>query len=169
MTSSHTEEDREDFEGDGDLSDLLNELRVLLPAAQLLTAFLITLPFNSGFSQIVESEKWIFLATFCCSLTSLVLFAAPAVQHRILRPLRDRSRFKTLASRQMLCGAVSLSFALVLASNLVVSQVFGHLRGVWFAMGTGVLIFSLWWLLPLRFLRDLSGTRPLVIRNGSDI
>ncbi|MGC5083434.1 DUF6328 family protein, partial [Escherichia coli] len=83
------------------LSDLLNELRILLPAAQLLTAFLITLPFNSGFSQIVESEKWIFLATFCCSLTSLVLFAAPAVQHRLLRPLRDRSRFKTLASRQM--------------------------------------------------------------------
>ncbi|MFX5776950.1 DUF6328 family protein, partial [Acinetobacter baumannii] len=78
----------------------------------------------------VESEKWIFLATFCCSLTSLVLFAAPAVQHRLLRPLRARSRFKTLASRQMLCGAVSLSFARVLASNLVVSQVFGHLRGV---------------------------------------
>ncbi|MGC8035720.1 DUF6328 family protein, partial [Salmonella enterica] len=55
MTSSHNEEDHEDFEGDGDLSDLLNELRILLPAAQLLTAFLITLPFNSGFSQIVES------------------------------------------------------------------------------------------------------------------
>jgi hypothetical protein len=168
MTSSHNEEDREDFEGDGDLSDLLNELRILLPAAQLLTAFLITLPFNSGFSQIVESEKWIFLATFCCSLTSLVLFAAPAVSI-VITPspgsftLQDASFTPDVMRRGI------LSFALVLASNLVVSQVFGHLRGVWFAMGTGALIFSLWWLLPLRFLRDLSGTRPLVIRNGSDI
>ena len=33
-------------EDDGDLSDLLSELRVLLPSAQLLSAFLITVPFN---------------------------------------------------------------------------------------------------------------------------
>ena len=37
---------------DGDLSDLLAELRVLLPSAQTLTAFLIILPFNAGFAQV---------------------------------------------------------------------------------------------------------------------
>lgn len=49
---------------DGDLTEILNELRILLPGAQLLTAFLITLPFNSGFRQIVTAEKWVFMATF---------------------------------------------------------------------------------------------------------
>lgn len=36
---------------DGDLSELLEERRVLLPGAQTLTAFLIILPFNGGFAQ----------------------------------------------------------------------------------------------------------------------
>lgn len=38
--------------GDGynadDLSDMLEELRVLLPSAQLLTTFLVTLPFRAS-------------------------------------------------------------------------------------------------------------------------
>ena len=60
---------------------MLGELRVLLPSAQLLSAFLITVPFNSGFANIVASEKTVFLATFTLSILSLVLLSAPAVQH----------------------------------------------------------------------------------------
>lgn len=36
----------------GDLADFLQELRVILPGAQTLTAFLIILPFQSGFGRI---------------------------------------------------------------------------------------------------------------------
>lgn len=32
--------------GDGDMTDMLGELRVLRPAAQLLTAFFVTVPFG---------------------------------------------------------------------------------------------------------------------------
>ncbi|MFN3302121.1 MAG: DUF6328 family protein [Roseateles sp.] len=92
---------------DGDLSDMLGELRVLLPTAQLLSAFLIAVPFAPGFRTIVLAEKHVFLATFMLSVSSLVLFTAPAVQHRLIRPLRQRASFKARASRQMLvCGAV---------------------------------------------------------------
>ena len=35
---------------DGDFSDMLSEMRILLPGAQMLSAFLVILPFNSGFS-----------------------------------------------------------------------------------------------------------------------
>lgn len=77
---------------DGDLSDMLSELHFLLPGAQLLTAFLITVPFSTGFSKIKQTERRIFLATFICSITSLVLLSAPAVQHRLMRPLLDRER-----------------------------------------------------------------------------
>ncbi len=69
-----------------DMTELLQELRILLPGAQLLTSFLIILPFTQGFSTIVQSEKRVFIATFLCSLASLVLFSAPAAQHRIMRP-----------------------------------------------------------------------------------
>lgn len=132
----------------GDLTEMLNELRVLLSGSQLLTAFLISVPFMSGFRSVIQSEKWIFMATFFCSLASLILFAAPAVQHRMLRPLQNRSAFKNMATRQILAGVVMLALALVLAASLVVSEVFGHGLGMVVAAGIGLLIVLLWWWLP---------------------
>lgn len=49
-------------EEDGDLTDMLIELRVLLPPARLPSAFLITVPFSAGFAAIVSSDKDVFLA-----------------------------------------------------------------------------------------------------------
>lgn len=131
-----------------DLSDMLTELRILLPGAQLLTAFLIMLPFNSGFKQIVQSEKWVFMATFICSIVSLVLFTAPAVQHRLMRPLPNRHTFKLLATRQMLAGSVALSFALILGTDFVLSEVFGHVVGGLVSALFALLVAGLWWYLP---------------------
>jgi hypothetical protein len=90
---------------------MLSEMRILLPGAQMLSAFLIILPFNGGFAQIVHSEKLLFLATFFLSLTSLVLLSAPAIQHRLMRPLKDRARFKRMATRQIVAGALALAIA----------------------------------------------------------
>lgn len=135
-------------EDDGDLTDMLGELRVLLPSAQLLSAFLITVPFSSGFSAAVTAEKDVFVATFMLSVTSLVLLSAPAVQHRLIRPLVDRARFKRLATRQIVVGSVSLSLALVLVTQLVLSAAFGHAIGNVAACGIGALIVLLWWALP---------------------
>lgn len=133
---------------DGDLTDMLGELRVLLPSAQLLSAFLITVPFNSGFASIVASEKTVFLVTFTLSILSLVLLSAPAVQHRVIRPLIDRAGFKRLATRQIVAGAVLLAMALTLATQLVLSTVFGHLIGNVFAGLTAGTLILLWWVLP---------------------
>ncbi len=135
-------------EDDGDLTDMLGELRVLLPCAQLLSAFLITVPFNSGFANIVASEKGVFLATFILSILSLVLLSAPAVQHRLIRPLTDRAAFKRLASREIVVGAVLLGMALTLATQLVLSTVLGDWIGNAFATLTGGALLFLWWVLP---------------------
>lgn len=139
-----------------DMTEMLNELRILLPGAQLLTGFLITLPFNSGFRQIVAIEKWIFMATFVCSLSSLILFTAPAVQHRVLRPLIDRKQFKNIATRQMLAGAVALSLALILCAGLVVSEVVGDRIGGLVAAAVMALILATWWIYPWWLRRGLA-------------
>jgi hypothetical protein len=135
---------------DEDLSDLQQELRILLPGAQTLTAFLIILPFNSGFDRLDQNERWVYLATFICSVTSLVLFTAPAAQHRIERPLRNRLRFKDFANQLILIGLVSLSLAIVLATELVVSEVAGMTGGLIAAATAAGLIGLTWWLIPLR-------------------
>ncbi|MFX8098540.1 DUF6328 family protein, partial [Acinetobacter baumannii] len=79
--------------------------------------------------SIVQAEKNVFLATFMLSVAALVLFTAPAVQHRLMRPLRRRADFKARASRQMLVGAALLAIALVLATQFVLSEVLGHTVG----------------------------------------
>ena len=131
-----------------DMTEMLNELRILLPGAQLLNGFLIALPFTSGFRQIVQLEKWIFMATFLCSLSSLILFTAPAVQHRLLRPLEDRMHFKDVASKQMLAGAFFLSLSLVLCASLVIAEVVGHPAGLGVGAVFASMILALWWLYP---------------------
>jgi len=131
-----------------DLTDMLSGLRVMLPSAQLLTAFLLTLPFNTGFAKIEQSQRWIFLATFLCSLTSLVMFSAPAIQHRLMRPLRNRTKFKQFATRQILIGSAALSLALTLGTHLVTSEVFGDPVDNILTAFVALLIGALWWLLP---------------------
>jgi hypothetical protein len=134
---------------DGDLSDLNDELRVLLPGTTTLTAFLIILPFNSGFAEIRDQQKAVYLITFLCAVLSLVLFTAPAVHHRLQRPLRDREGFKNTATRLMIIGLIPLSVALPLATELVV---YATLETPWIAWtvagGVGTAIAALWWLLP---------------------
>jgi hypothetical protein len=141
-------EKQSDEQDDGDFSDMLSEMRILLPGAQMLSAFLIILPFNGGFAQIVHTEKLLFLATFFLSLTSLVLLSAPAIQHRLMRPLKDRARFKRMATRQIVAGALALAVALVLGTDLVISEVFGATVGIIMAALMAVLIAVFWWLMP---------------------
>ena len=74
--------DRAHDSREDDLGDLLQEMRVLLQGAQVLTAFLVVLPFSAGFDDLSQAERWVYVATFALSVLSLVLFSAPAAQVR---------------------------------------------------------------------------------------
>ncbi len=138
-----------DLREDGDLSDLLSELRILLPGAQMLTAFLIILPFSGGARPSIEAARLVFLATFFFALSSLVLLSAPAIQHRLMRPLISRERFKRVATRQIVAGAACLAIAFTLATNLVISSVFGALIANIASATMAALIAGLWCILPM--------------------
>lgn len=132
------------------LSDLLNELRILLQGAQVLTSFLIILPFNTSFEAMVASERWVYTATFLCALMSLVLLSAPALHHYLRRPVRHPEQFKYTVTRFVWAGAVFMSLALVLATRLVAAQV---LSGPWtwaLPAGMALVLLGVWWLVPLR-------------------
>ena len=131
------------------LDEMLQEERILLQGAQVLTAFLVILPFQPGFAKLNLSERWIYLATFVCALSSLVLFAAPAAQHRLERPLRHRVRFKVSATQTIIAGLVPLSLALILVAKLVVDEAIGNHEGTIVATVVAVVLIALWWVLPL--------------------
>lgn len=131
------------------MGEMLQELRILLQGAQVFTAFLVILPFSAGFSAISQAEKWVYVSTFVCSLASLVLLSAPAVHHRLQRPLRDRVAFKNYASRMMVIGLVPLTLALSLVTQLVASEVVGEMAATVLAVVVAAFVVGVWWILPL--------------------
>jgi archaellum biogenesis protein FlaJ (TadC family) len=134
---------------DEDLSDLLNEIRLLLPGTLLLVAFLIALPFNTGYTRVSQFDNAVYVALFLCAILSLLLFAAPAAQHRLMSPLRDRAAFKRSVNRQVIIGLIPLSAAITLATYLVISDVVNALAAAIVAGIVGLTIASLWWVVPL--------------------
>jgi hypothetical protein len=144
-----------DAHSDGDLGDLLQELRVLLQGVQVLTGFLIILPFSEGFSRVAQGEQIVYLVLFLCVLTSLVLFSAPAAQHRLLTPLSDRVQFKRSATRLIIIGLVPFSISLALATHFVVNEVAGPNIAHVAALLVAVVIGTLWWYVPLVRRRQL--------------
>jgi len=156
MSTEPDTTDQDRGHDEDDLGDLLQEMRVLLQGAQVLTAFLIILPFNQRFETISEREEWVYIATFVLSVLSLVLFSAPAAQHRLLRPLQDRERFKNHATRFLIAGLAAASVALVLATQLVTNQVVGTTPSLICAGGVALAVAAFWWIYPWRKRRELS-------------
>ncbi|HYH12377.1 MAG TPA: DUF6328 family protein [Thermomicrobiales bacterium] len=134
---------------DGDLSDLINEVRVLLPGTTTLTAFLIILPFNADFVEVRDTQKVVYIITFLCSVLSLILFTAPAAHHRLQRPLRDREGFKNTATRFVIAGLIPLSVTITLATELVLAATTSTPWLSWsVAAVVALAILVVWWLFP---------------------
>jgi hypothetical protein len=133
------------------LAELLQELRILLQGAQVLVGFLVVLPFSERFARISTVEKWTYLAAFLATLSSLILFSAPAIHHRLQRPLANRIQFKNFATRMMLLGAIPLSLGLTLATQVAVSEIGGELFGTCVAAFVGCFIAFAWWISPRLF------------------
>ena len=95
---------------DRDLLELLNELRILLPGAQVLFAFLLILPFNTGFSDASTFHRSLLLVALLAAAFAMALLVAPAAQHRIL--------FRSKEKRRLLGGRTSSPSAACCCSAL---------------------------------------------------
>jgi hypothetical protein len=129
------------------LTDLPSEIRLLVPGTLILVAFLIALPFNSGYTTISRLDNAVYVALFICAMISLLIFIAPA-EHRLMSPLTDRA-FKRSVNRQVIIGLMPLSAAITLASYFVISDVVSHLVAGIVAGIVGLAIAVLWWIMPL--------------------
>jgi Family of unknown function (DUF6328) len=90
---------------DRNWSSLLQELRVAQTGAQLVTGFLLTLPFQQRFGVLSNVVKNVYRATVGCAIGATLLLVAPVVMHRVL--FRQR-RLLTLVSTHT--GARSLGW-----------------------------------------------------------
>jgi Family of unknown function (DUF6328) len=134
---------------DRNWSSLLQELRVTQTGVQLLTGFLLTLPFQQRFTALDDTMRAVYLLTVACSLGATVLLVAPVGMHRALF---RRHRLDAIVSASHVCaiaGLILLGMALTGVAVVIFDTVIGR-EGALIAGGCTMAAFvGLWFLMPL--------------------
>jgi hypothetical protein len=115
---------------DRNWSNLLQELRVVQTGVQLLTGFLLTLPFQQRFEMLDRAMRLVYLATVSCAVGASVLLIAPVGIHRILFRRRRLASLVSAAHRLTYAGLLLLGLALVGMTVIIFDAVSGQAAGV---------------------------------------
>lgn len=140
---------------DRNWSSLLQELRVTQTGVQLLTGFLLTLPFQERFTQLDSTMRAVYLVTVACSIGSTVLLVAPVGIHRILFRQHRLNAIVSAAHVSALAGLVLLGLALAGVAVVIFDTVVGR-TGAWIAGGATLTAFIVFWFLLPLFMRRTS-------------
>ncbi|MBC3763537.1 DUF6328 family protein [Quadrisphaera oryzae] len=133
--------------------ELLQELRVVQTGVQVLTGFLLTLPFQSRFEQAPTWQVVVYLVAVGLAVLATALFAAPVSVHRALFRRRARAELVAVGHRCAVAGLACLAGALVAVVLLVVAVLLGGGPGL-VAGGVAVVVFAgLWGVLPFTLRR----------------
>ena len=114
---------------DRQLIELLTELRVVLPGAQVLLAFLFAVPFAARFGGISRLQRVGFFTSLLFTATGTVLLMAPSIYHRLRWGRGGKSDVIRVGHWLFLVGTAFLALGL-LAGLLLVSDV---VYGAWAA------------------------------------
>src|SRR3954465_11371402 len=134
---------------DRNLNELLGELRVALPGVQVLFAFLLTVPFQQGFSKATGFQKDVYLATLLLTALASALLIAPSAYHRLEFRQDDKKHIVFVANRFAIAGFAVLAAAMTSAVLLVTDFLYSDTTSVVATVGVGVALYGFWYAAPL--------------------
>ena len=131
-------------------TELIQELRSTQTGVQVLTGFLLAVPFTDQFDRLDHVERTAYLVVLTCAVGASMAVLAPIAYHRILfrrglRPWLVESA-NTIARAGLVLAALSMCGVVFLAFDLVAGSAAGILASV-VAFGSYVV---LWLIVPLR-------------------
>jgi Family of unknown function (DUF6328) len=107
-----------------ELIELLNELRVALPGVQVLFAFLLAVPFATGWQRVTNFQRDVFFVAFLCTATATILLIAPSTYHRLRWREHDKEHMLVTANRLTIAGSAFLAAAMVSVVLLITDLLF---------------------------------------------
>src|SRR5277367_3292878 len=129
---------------------LLQELRVVQTGVQLLTGFLLTLPFQPRFDGLNTTMRMVYLATVGCSVAATVLLEAPVGMHRLLFRQHRIQFLVSAADRFAYAGLLLMGAALTGVTVIIFGAVAGPVAGAIAGACAVTALLGFWVLLPLR-------------------
>ncbi|WP_240431058.1 DUF6328 family protein [Mycobacterium kyogaense] len=138
---------------------LLHELRVVLTGVQLLTGFLLTLPFQQRFASLDPGMHHLYLATVSCSIVATALLTAPVALHRFVFRRHMLAWLVLVSHRITVLGLLLLGVAVSGVATLLFEVLAGFTAGVIAGTTTVAASTALWVALPLAVRRGTYADR----------
>jgi predicted membrane channel-forming protein YqfA (hemolysin III family) len=134
---------------DRELSELLDEVRVAIPGAEVLFAFLLGVAFTERFKEVSSLQQAVYFATLLLTAAATALLIAPTAYHRLRFRDGDKERLLKSATHMVITSLALLLLAVAGAVFLVgdllysstIAGVVGGLAAAWFVW--------FWFALPL--------------------
>jgi len=141
------EEDREELKDrlEREHGELLEELRALIPGAEVLFGFLLAIRFTGEFADLTLLQRYVYYGTLLCTGTALVCFLAPAAHHRFRFRAGDKEHLLQKGNRDAIAGSIAIAFAFTGVIYLVTALVFNTPAAIVAAALFFVLVGWRWW------------------------
>lgn len=128
--------------------ELLQELRVLQTGIQILTGFLLTLPFQSRFAELDSFQVGTYLVLVVLSALITSLLMGTVIMHRTFFRLRIKESLVTNAHRILWITMVLVGMVLIGVTGLIFDIVMNRTAGTITAASLAAVILALWVAMP---------------------
>jgi hypothetical protein len=135
---------------DRNFEELTGELRVVVTGVQVLFAFLLIVPFDTGFAHVGSFERAVYFVTLIFAALAAMCTIAPSARHRFVFRNYDKERLVVVSNRMVIVGLCFLALAMCGCLLLVATKLFGVLTGALTAIVVGIPFAALWFAMPLR-------------------
>jgi hypothetical protein len=102
------------------IDQLLTEARLIIPGAQALLGFQLTVTLTKAFSELPPESKLIHATALCCLGLAVLFLMAPASLHRIAFNGEDDDKFLQVGSWFVIVAPLPLAFAIALDTYVAV-------------------------------------------------
>ena len=127
---SHIADESEKQRWDRNFGDLLQELRVAQTGIQILFAFLLTLPFSSGFPRTTPLQKDVYIVALLSAAASTAMIISPVAFHRALFRQGRKPELVRYAHK-MATGGLAFMLIAMVSSVLLITD---YLLNIWVAV-----------------------------------
>lgn len=148
-TERESRDESADERLDREHEQLFHELRSIIPGAEVLFAFLLTIAFTERFEQLSDEQRAVYYCTFMGAGLALILLLAPSSFHRIRFRQRDKEAMMRAANVEALGALCLVSLSISGTVYLITDVVFATAPAIVAAAGIWLLAASLWWGYPL--------------------
>lgn len=133
--------------------ELLQELRITQTGIQILSGFLLTLPFQARFGELELPLRILYLVAVALATVATICVVAAVAAHRRLFSTHRKDALIRLGNTLAKAGLALLALSVLAVTGVTFGFVVGLLAGVLAMIVAGAVFVALWLIVPSRLAR----------------